>query len=93
VLESIELAARAGLRVSLNLLTHPGVTDDRQELEAMERFLSRTRVDMIQTRTLNIDPEVYFANVGRPSEPLGMRRAIERIRRIGVRVGNFTHAH
>jgi pyruvate-formate lyase-activating enzyme len=93
VFESIELAARAGVRVSLNLLTHPGVTDDRQEMEAMERFLLRTRVDMIQTRTLNIDPELYFAKVGRPSEPLGMRHAIEGIARIGVRVGNFTHAH
>jgi molybdenum cofactor biosynthesis enzyme MoaA len=93
VLASIELAVRAGLRVSLNLLTHPGVTDDREELEAMEAFLSRVRADMIQTRTLNIDPELYFAKVGRPSEPLGMRHAIERIRRIGVRVGNFTHTH
>ena len=74
VLESIALAAGAGLRVSLNLLTHPGVTDDREELEAMNAFLSRVRVDMIQTRTLNIDPELYFTKVGRPSEPLGMRQ-------------------
>jgi hypothetical protein len=47
---------------------------------------------MIQTRTLNIDPERYFAAVGRPKAPLGMRRAIEAMRRL-TRVGNFTHTH
>jgi hypothetical protein len=74
-------------------LTHPGVTDDRDEVEAMERFLHRVRVDMVQTRTLNIDPHVYFAAVGRPRDPLGMRHALERIRACGTRVGNFTHTH
>lgn len=91
--ESIRLASRAGLRVSLNLLTHPGITDDAAELEAMERFLDDVRVDMIQTRTLNIDPEWYFGAVGRPQNPLGMRRALRAIASAGVRVGNFTHTH
>jgi molybdenum cofactor biosynthesis enzyme MoaA len=93
VFESAALAHASGLRVSLNVLTHPGVTDDRAELDAMEAFLARVPVDMIQTRTLNIDPEMYFARVGRPSEPLGMRVALERIASHGVRVGNFTHTH
>jgi pyruvate-formate lyase-activating enzyme len=93
VFESVRGASAAGLRVSLNLLTHPGVTDERDEVEAMEAFLGGVRVDMIQTRTLNIDPEVYFAKVGRPREPLGMRAALARIREAGVRVGNFTHTH
>jgi pyruvate-formate lyase-activating enzyme len=93
VFESIALASRAGLRVSLNLLTHPGVTDDEEELAAMTAFLDRVRIDMIQTRTLNIDPEWYFETVGRPSNPLGMRRAIETVRSAGIRVGNFTHTH
>lgn len=93
VFESVRLASAAGLRVSLNLLTHPGVTDEREEVEAMEAFLGSVRVDMVQTRTLNIDPEVYFARVGRPREPLGMRAALARIREAGVRVGNFTHTH
>jgi hypothetical protein len=46
----------------------------------------------VQTRTLNIDPEWYFAAVGRPAAPLGMRVAIERIHGL-ARVGNFTHTH
>jgi len=93
VFDSIRLASQRGLRVSLNLLTHPGVTDEMREVEAMRDFLRGVRVDMIQTRTLNIDPEWYFGAVGRPEHPLGMRRAIEAIRECGVRVGNFTHTH
>jgi pyruvate-formate lyase-activating enzyme len=93
VLASIALAVRSGLRVSLNLLTHPGVTDERAEVEAAEAFLRAHPVALVQTRTLNIDPDVYFACVGRPAEPLGMREALERIRRIGIPLGNFTHTH
>lgn len=93
VLESIALAVGRGLRVSLNYLTHPGVTDERAEVETLERFLSAHRVAMVQTRTLNIDPERYFASVGRPTEPLGMREALLRIERLGIPLGNFTHTH
>jgi pyruvate-formate lyase-activating enzyme len=93
VFESVRLASSRGLRVSLNLLTHPGVTDDADEVRAMEAFLREVRVDLVQTRTLNIDPAAYFAAVGRPREPLGMRSALRSIRDAGVRVGNFTHTH
>lgn len=93
VFASIRLASAAGLRVSLNLLTHPGVTDDVAELNAMRDFLRTVRVEMIQTRTLNIDPEWYFATVGRPAQTAGMRAAIAEMRGAGVRVGNFTHTH
>jgi pyruvate-formate lyase-activating enzyme len=92
VFASIRLAVERNLRVSLNLLTHPGVTDDAAEIAAMEAFLRDSPVSMVQTRTLNIDPAVYFEAVGRPKEPLGMRHAIERIRSL-TRVGNFTHTH
>jgi len=93
VFESIRLACAAGLRVSLNLLTHPGVTDDVLEVTAMNDFLSQVSVAMIQTRTLNIDPEWYFAAVGRPDQVAGMRAAIAAIASRGVQVGNFTHTH
>jgi pyruvate-formate lyase-activating enzyme len=93
VLASVALAVRAGLRVSLNLLTHPGVTDERAEVDAADAFLRAHPVALVQTRTLNIDPEVYFARVGRPVEPLGMREALERIRSLGIPLGNFTHTH
>ena len=92
VFASIRLAVDRKLRVSLNLLTHPGITDDEEELAAMEAFLCVTPVSMVQTRTLNVDPSIYFEAVGRPRKPIGMRTAIERIARL-TRVGNFTHTH
>jgi pyruvate-formate lyase-activating enzyme len=92
VLASVELAVRRGLRVSLNLLTHPGITDDAAEIEAATAFLRRVSVAMVQTRTLNIDPHWYFSTVGRPERPIGMRNAIEAMRSL-TRIGNFTHTH
>lgn len=92
VLAAIRLGVAAGTRVSLNLLTHPGVTDDAAEVAAATAFLGEVPVSMVQTRTLNIDPQWYFEAVGRPREPLGMRRAIEELR-ARTRVGNFTHTH
>jgi pyruvate-formate lyase-activating enzyme len=92
VLDSVRRAAGRGIRVSLNLLTHPGVTDDEEEIAAMEAFLRACPVAMIQTRTLNIDPARYFEAVGRPRAPVGMRRAIEAMR-VLTGVGNFTHTH
>jgi len=92
VLESVRLAVGRGVRTSLNLLTHPGVTDDAEEMKAAEGFLREVPVAMVQTRTLNIDPEWYFGAAGRPRRPLGMRRALEAIARLTA-VGNFTHTH
>ncbi len=94
VFASIRLAVARNARTSINLLTHPGVTDAVDEIAASDAFLGAVAVTMVQSRTLNIDPERYFAAVGRPeSPPLGMREALRRIRSHGVRVGNFTHAH
>ena len=83
---------RRGVRTSLNLLTHPGVTDDEEEVAAAEAFLRDVPVAMVQTRTLNIDPEWYFNAAGRPRRPLGMRGAIDAIARLTA-LGNFTHTH
>lgn len=93
VLESVRIAGDEGLRVSLNLLTHPGITDEAEEVSSMAAFLRETPVSLVQTRTLNIDPHRYFALVGRPKEPLGMRAALAAIRNAGASVGNFTHTH
>lgn len=92
VFESIRISVAAGLRVSLNYLTHPGVTDDRAEIDAARDFLRRIPVQMVQTRTLNIDPEWYFDAVGRPVEPIGMRRALQALQQSAA-LGNFTHTH
>lgn len=93
VVQSLEVARRAGASVSLNLLTHPGVTDDPDEMQAFGALLRDHPVDMVQSRTLNVDPSVYFEAVGRPKEkPVGMRAWFAWLRSEfpRVRVGNFT---
>jgi pyruvate-formate lyase-activating enzyme len=93
VRESLRVAADKHIAISLNLLTHPGVTDDEDEIEAFGKFLHEFPIAMVQTRTLNVDPATYFAAVGRPhSAPRGMRRWFRWLRTEfpGMQVGNFT---
>jgi pyruvate-formate lyase-activating enzyme len=59
VLQSIAIAQTRGIFISLNLLLFPGVTDTDDELLAFNTFFDAGRVDMIQARNLNIDPELY----------------------------------
>jgi len=93
LLESIRVAAARGISISLNLLTHPGVTDAAEEVRSFERVLRAFPIAMVQTRTLNVDPAIYFAAVGRPAtRPMGMRAWLAWLRREfpSLRVGNFT---
>jgi wyosine [tRNA(Phe)-imidazoG37] synthetase (radical SAM superfamily) len=93
VRESIRIAGARGAAISLNLLTHPGVTDDPEEMAAFESLLKSAPISMVQTRTLNVDPGVYFGAVGRPrAKPIGMRSWLAWLAREfpRVRIGNFT---
>ncbi|HEY5094034.1 MAG TPA: radical SAM protein [Candidatus Eremiobacteraceae bacterium] len=93
VCKSLQVASEAGISVSLNLLTHPGVTDEAEEMKSFERLLDAYSISMVQTRTLNVDPAEYFAAVGRPAQPtLGMAAWLTRLASEfpNVRVGNFT---
>ncbi len=93
VLESLRVASDAGAAISLNLLTHPGITDAPEEMTAFAAVLRDFPVGMVQTRTLNVDPQGYFEAVGRPSSPtIGMRAWFDWLARDfpHVRIGNFT---
>jgi pyruvate-formate lyase-activating enzyme len=90
---SLKVASDAQISISLNLLTHPGVTDDQDEIEHFDRLLRDYSISMVQTRTLNVDPAEYFAAVGRPTRPtIGMTSWLARLATQfpNVRVGNFT---
>lgn len=60
VRESIRRAKAAGLFVSLNFLFFPGVSDTEAELEALGGLIEEHRVDFVQLRNLNLDPELYL---------------------------------
>jgi len=81
VLQSIALACKAGIFVSLNLFFLPGFTDAESEVKNLFSFLDRFPVDMIQTRNLNIDPDYYLDTIGFVDEPaLGIRTLLATLR-------------
>ena len=60
VVESIRAAKAAGLFVSLNYLFFPGLSDGEAEYQALEALVAETKLDFIQLRNLNLDPELYL---------------------------------
>ena len=64
VLESITLAKKMKKFVSVNYLVMPGFTDAPEEFNALKRFISGYKIDMIQWRNLNYDPLMYFKELG-----------------------------
>jgi len=93
VKRSLILAQEAGVYSSINLLCFPGLIDCEDEVEALLGFLRETRTRLVQLRNLNIDPELLWSRVPRPSgAPIGMRAMIETLRREApeVEIGNFS---
>ena len=60
VRRSIRRAKEGGVYVSLNLLYFPGFTDTELETAALLELIAGERVDCVQLRNLNIDPEYYL---------------------------------
>ena len=60
VRESIRRAKAAGVFISLNLLYFPGFTDTELENAALIKLITDFKIDYIQLRNLNIDPEFYL---------------------------------
>ncbi|KMY67551.1 hypothetical protein AAU61_12135 [Desulfocarbo indianensis] len=80
---SVEAVKKAGGHASINLLTLPGVNDRPEEAQALFDFVERTKLDLIQWRNLNIDPEVYLAELGLSplEERLGLENLISELKR------------
>lgn len=93
VATSICLAKAGGVRVAINLLAFPGVTDREDELEALVEFIVANGVDMVQIRNLNIDPDQYTSLMHHSSGQLyGMEQlaAILHSEVPGLVVGSFS---
>jgi pyruvate-formate lyase-activating enzyme len=67
VISSALTASRGGVKVAFNYFVFPGVTDREKEVEAFLKLIETTRVDMIQWRNLNLDPQVYLKTLGHKS--------------------------
>ncbi len=83
VQESLCRAQRLGKWTSINYFVFPGVTDEPEEYVALQNFLTATKLNMIQWRNFNIDPDWYLEKLGWHSsqQPLGMRNVIRWIKK------------
>ena len=83
VRQSIIAAKAAGVFVSLNLLYFPGITDTEAELSALVELITACKIDFIQLRNLNIDPEMYLKLMqGLCDEPaMGLHNFRKRLRK------------
>lgn len=86
--QSLQVVKAYGGFASINYFILPGFTDQEEEWNALCRFLSETRVDLIQMRNLNIDPQWYLKslNVPRTEKTMGI---LEWMRRVKDRFPNL----
>ncbi len=83
---------------SICYLTLPGLNDEREEFDELCRFVEETKIDMIQWRNINVDPEYYLTKIEyeepaslHNSEKLGVRGLMDKTRDKfpGLRFGFF----
>ena len=90
---SISVVKTNGGFASINYFVLPGFTDQKSEWNALRKLISETRLDLIQMRNLNIDPDWYLDEL-RPDlseKEIGIQRLISQIRDEfpDVRLGYF----
>lgn len=93
VKDSIKAAKAAGVYVSLNLLTLPGLTDREDQLSALIDLVRETEVDLIQFRNLNIDIDWFYSLLPPSDSPaVGLTEAIRLLQTElpGVELGSFS---
>ncbi len=92
VVKSIEYVKNNNVFLQLNLLTFPGVNDRESEAKLFLDFIDTYKVDLIQTRNLNIDGEYLFSHLSfKPEEIYGIKNLLKMIkkRRPEIQFGYF----
>ena len=81
VMESIHYAKERGIFTAINLLVFPGVTDRKDEVERLISLIGKTKIDMIQIRNLNIDPDLYIGAIDlKDGKGIGVSKMMDTIR-------------
>ncbi len=80
--KSLRTVKAHGGFASINYFILPGFTDREDEWTALCGFLKETKVDLIQMRNLNIDPEWYLKSmeVAERGKPFGIRKWMKRLK-------------
>ncbi len=94
VKRSLKIAKEHDVFVSLNWLTMPGITDTEPEITALIQLIREYRIDMLQLRNLNLDPDQYrhiYPGFQQQSG-LGIIAMLEVLRQElpNIVIGNFT---
>lgn len=84
VVKTLIVAKDQGIYTSINLFVFPGFTDRKEEIEGLIRLIHKTKIDLIQMRNLNIDPDLYLSEMG-GGEGIGIPRMMEILK------GEFPH--
>jgi pyruvate-formate lyase-activating enzyme len=74
--DSLIQAKEERIYTSINLLVFPGFTDREEEVEGLMKLIKKTRLDLIQMRNLNIDPDLYLKAMGR-GEGMGISKMVD----------------
>lgn len=90
VLESINVARKNNIWVSLNYFVFPGITDCEEEFNALKKIIIKYKINMIQWRNFNIDPEWYINETKYEfkSKLLGVKNIIESVKTLYPNVYN-----
>ncbi len=81
VKKSMELARENNIFISFNLLYFPSITDTEEEFDSLVEIITKYKVDFIQLRNLNIDPEMYQALLNVNSASMGLSNFIKRLKK------------
>ena len=89
VLETLSLGEKYRKWVSINYFVFPGLTDDIEEVESLRKILKDIKINMIQWRNFNIDPDWYLELLKIPqnSNSLGIKSVMDLLKK------EFPHLH
>jgi wyosine [tRNA(Phe)-imidazoG37] synthetase (radical SAM superfamily) len=81
IVESLRVVRRYNGWSSINYFVFPGVTDSVPEYEALRKVIRETKLNMIQWRNFNIDPDWYMGRMGIPDdlECLGVKQLMDEL--------------
>jgi len=72
IVESIRIARKYNIWISLNYFVMPGFTDHPEEVEALRNIINTHQINMIQWRNFNIDPDWLFERIGLKTNEKGI---------------------
>ncbi len=81
IIESLQVVRRYNGWSSINYFVFPGMTDTVAEYEALRSLIQQTKLNMIQWRNFNIDPDWYLGKigVGEATSILGIKQLMDLI--------------